>query len=261
MMASGGGRRGPGRNPGAGLGWTRGPCVPRVRAMRLLLIEDSSKLVDSLRTGLTRSGYQVVTATDGETGRRLLRAGGYEIVVLDLMLPGVPGLELLTELRARGDDVHVLVLTALDAVEDRVRGLQVGADDYLVKPFSFDELLARLQALTRRRYGAKRTTLEVGDLEVDTIARRVRRGGGEMRLSPREYRLLEFLALRADQTVTREEIEEHLYGSSCLPLSNAVDSAICSLRSKLKRHGDRPLIHTRPRLGYVLSDSWSEVSE
>ncbi|MCZ6598056.1 MAG: response regulator transcription factor [Planctomycetota bacterium] len=222
--------------------------------MRILLIEDSRKLLDSLRLGLTKSGYEVDTAADGETGLRMARGGAYDVVVLDLMLPGLPGLDVLRRLRENGSDVHVLVLTALDAVEDRVRGLRAGADDYLAKPFSFDELLARLQALTRRQFGVKTPLLRIGDLEIDTAGRVVRRGAAMVSLTHREYRLLEYLAFRRGETVSRMEIEEHLYGTRSMPLSNVVDSAICSIRTKLKRHGEMPLIHTRPRLGYVLSE-------
>ena len=221
--------------------------------MRILLIEDSKKLADSLRLGLTRSGYEVASVGNGETGLRLALGGTWDVVILDLMLPGLPGHEVLRQLREHGSEVHVLVLTALGAVEDRVRGLQGGADDYLGKPFSFDELLARVQALTRRKHGRKSPVLSVADLQIDTTARTVRRNGSLVSLSHREYRLLEFLALREGHTVTRIEIEEHLYGSRSLPLSNVVDSAVCSIRSKLKEHGETVLIHTRPRLGYVLS--------
>ncbi len=222
--------------------------------MRILLIEDSRKLLASLRLGLTRSGYEVDTAADGETGLRMARGGAYDVVVLDLMLPGLPGIDVLRSLREIGSDVHVLILTALDSVEDRVRGLRAGADDYLAKPFSFDELIARLQALTRRQFGIKTPVVRVADLEIDTAGRVVRRGDRTVSLTHREYRLLEFLAFRRGETVSRMEIEEHLYGTRSMPLSNVVDSAICSIRNKLKRHGEDPLIHTRPRLGYVLSE-------
>jgi two-component system copper resistance phosphate regulon response regulator CusR len=222
--------------------------------MRILLIEDSRKLVDSLRLGLTRSGFEVASAADGESGLALALRGGHDVVVLDLMLPGLHGLDLLRSLRAAGDGVHVLILTAMDAVEDRVRGLQAGADDYLIKPFSFDELLARLQALVRRRYGTKASVITVGPLSVDTAARRVCCGGVEISLAHREYRLLELLAFRRGETASRAEIERNLYGAGAPPLSNVVDSAICSIRGKLKRAGAPALIHTRPRLGYVLSE-------
>ena len=221
--------------------------------MRILLVEDSHKLVRTLRTGLASSGYDVGTAEDGETGLRMAVSGTWDVVILDLMLPSIPGLEVLRRMRAAGCEAHVLILTALGAVEDRVRGLQAGADDYLGKPFSFDELLARVQALGRRKFGQKSPVIRIGDLEVDTVGRTVRRQGAVVSLTHREYRLLELLALRGGETVSRMEIEEHLYGSRSLPLSNVVDSAVCNIRSKLREHGEAPLIHTRPRLGYVLS--------
>ena len=221
--------------------------------MRILLIEDSSKLVEALRLGLTKSGYEVASAKDGELGLRMALSGSWDVVVLDLMLPGLSGHEVLRRLREAKSDTHVLILTALGAVEDRVRGLQAGADDYLGKPFSFDELLARVQALGRRRFGQKTPVIRIGDLEIDTVGRTVRRNGALVSLTRREYRLLELLALKEGDTVTRMEIEEHLYGSRSLPLSNTVDSAICNIRAKLREHGLAPLIHTRTRLGYVLS--------
>jgi len=221
--------------------------------MRILLIEDSKRLVDSLRLGLTKAGFEVAAAASGELGLRMTLCGSWDVVILDLMLPGLSGQEILRQMRASGCEVHVLILTALGDVEDRVRGLQAGADDYLGKPFSLDELVARLQALTRRKHGHKSPVIHVADLRIDTAGRTVSRNGAFVSLTNREYRLLELLALREGQTVSRAELEEHLYGSRTLPLSNVVDSAICSIRSKLKPHGDAVLIHTRPRLGYVLS--------
>jgi DNA-binding response OmpR family regulator len=223
--------------------------------MRILLIEDSKKLAESLRLGLTKSGFEVATAASGALGLRMALSGSWDAVVLDLLLPDLPGLEVLRQVRARGSEVHVLILTALGSVEDRVHGLQAGADDYLGKPFALDELVARLQALTRRRHGHKSPLIRVADLTVDTAGRTVLRNGAQVTLTHREYRLLELLAMREGQTVTRAELEEHLYGSRNLPLSNVIDSAICSIRSKLKSHGPGALIHTRPRLGYVLSAS------
>ena len=223
--------------------------------MRILLIEDSRKLLGSLRLGLSKLGDEVDTAADGETGIRMAERGSYDVVVLDLLLPGVHGLDVLRHLRAGGCDLPILILTALDAVEDRVAGLQAGADDYLAKPFSFDELVARLRALTRRKFGVKSPVIQVGDLAIDTARRTVHRGSDPVALTSREYRLLEYLAFRKDETVSCEEIEEHLYGARNLPLSNVVHSAVCSIRSKLREHGDAALIHTRPRLGYVLGEA------
>lgn len=221
--------------------------------MRILLIEDSTKLVDSLRLGLTPAGFEMASAANGELGLRMASGGHWDVVILDLLLPGLPGLEVLRRLREQGSQVHVLVLTALGSVEERVRGLQAGADDYLGKPFALDELVARLHALTRRKHGQKSPVVLVADLRIDTAGRSVSRNGVAVSLTNREYRLLEFLAMHEGQTVTRGDLEEHLYGSRSLPLSNVVDSAICSIRAKLKALGEEPLIHTRPRLGYVLS--------
>lgn len=220
--------------------------------MRILIVEDSRKIAESLRLALCRMGYEAAIAFDGELGLRMALCGRWDVIILDLLLPGMSGHEVLQELRARGCQAHVLVLTALGDVEDRVRGLQAGADDYLGKPFSLDEFLARVAALTRRKHGVKSPVIQVADLEVDTAGRVVRRNGAVVALTHREFRLLELLALRGGQTVTREEIEEHLYGTRSLPLSNVIDSAVCSIRAKLKQHGEVPLIHTRPRLGYVL---------
>src|ERR1700752_3456117 len=196
--------------------------------MRILLIEDSTKLVDSLRLGLTKSGFEVSVATSGELGLRMALCGSWDVVILDLLLPGLSGQEVLRRLREEGADVHVLVLTALGAVEDRVRGLQAGADDYLGKPFSLDELVARLLALTRRKHGHKSPVIHVADLQIDTAGRRVSRNGAPVSLTNREYRLLEFLALREGQTISRAELEEHLYGSRPPPLRNTGDPANCS---------------------------------
>jgi DNA-binding response OmpR family regulator len=221
--------------------------------MRVLVVEDSRKIAESVRTALTRSGYEVALAFDGRLGLRMALSGHWDVIVLDLLLPNLSGLEVLQELRANGCQANVLVLTALGAVEDRVKGLQAGADDYLGKPFSLEELLARVAALTRRKHGVKTPVIQVADMQVDTVGRVVRRNGATVNLTHREYRLLELLALREGQTVSRAEIEEHLYGTRGLPLSNVVDSAVCSIRAKLKQHGEAALIHTRPRLGYVLS--------
>lgn len=217
--------------------------------MRLLLIEDSKRLQQSVGTGLRRSGYAVDIAGDGEEGLWMAESRDYDAIILDLMLPKLDGLTLLRTLRARGRAGHVLILTARDAVEDRVTGLQAGADDYLVKPFAFEELLARVQALVRRRYGAKSPLLCVGDLRIDTAARTVRRGEASIGLAPREYALLELLALRPGEVVSRAEIEEHIYDERAEPLSNVVDAAICALRRRL---GEPSPIRTRRGMGYVL---------
>ena len=220
--------------------------------MRLLLVEDSLRLQRSVATALRRSGYAVDLAGDGEEALWLTESNRYDLVLLDRMLPKLDGLEVLRRLRAAGRDTHVLLLTARDSVADRVEGLGAGADDYLVKPFALEELLARVQALCRRAYGTKSPVLVVADLEIDTLARAARRAGQPVELTSREYQLLEYLARRAGQVVSRSEIEEHIYDGQVDPMSNVVDSAICVVRKKIAAANDAPLIHTRRGQGYVL---------
>ncbi len=225
--------------------------IPTV--MRVLLVEDSLRLQASLTTALQRSGYAVDAALDGEEGLWRAKSEDYDAMVLDLMLPKRDGLSVLTALRRQGRTVHVLILTARDTVEDRVRGLQAGADDYLVKPFALEEFLARVQALCRRRTsGGRQTLLAVGDLEIDTVAHTVRRDGAKIALTAREYQLLEYLAERRGHVVTRGEIEAHIYDAKVDPMSNVVDSAVCVLRRKLAAGDAPPLIHTRRGIGYLL---------
>lgn len=222
--------------------------------MHVLLIEDSRRLLDSLGTGLKRSGYAVDLAADGEAGLRYARHNEYDVIVLDLMLPKVDGLTVLRLLREEGDETHVLILTARDTVDDRVHGLRQGADDYLVKPFSFDELLARIEALVRRSYRAKNPVIRIGPLMLDTRAHTVTRGDDEIRLSRREYTLLEYLAYRRGEIVPRNEIEDHLYGEHNFPMSNAVDRVVCTLRKKIETPGNGRLLSTRRGLGFVLEE-------
>ncbi len=220
--------------------------------MRVLVVEDSSRLQRTLGAALRKSGYVVDVAGDGTEGLWLAESHPYDVIVLDVMLPGRDGLSVLAELRRQRKQVHVLLLTARDTIADRVQGLQAGADDYLVKPFALDELLARVQALCRRAYGTKQPRLKIADLEVDPQARRVQRGGRAVELTAREYLLLEYLARRQGEVVSRSEIEEHIYDGQVDPMSNVVDSAVCGLRKKL---GPSPLIHTRRGLGYVLEEA------
>jgi two-component system copper resistance phosphate regulon response regulator CusR len=220
--------------------------------MRVLIVEDSTALRESLRTGLAREGFAVDVAADGRSGLSYARNNPYDVLVLDLMLPELDGLSVLAELRGKEDRPHVLVLTARDRVVDRVQGLNAGADDYLVKPFAFEELLARIHALVRRRY-EQSPALCVGALVVDVAARKAIHRGEVLDLTAREYALLEYLALRRGHTVSREEIEDHIYGVNKLPLSNAVDSTVCILRSKLGPEG-KDLIRTRRGQGYVLEE-------
>jgi len=219
--------------------------------MRILVVEDSSRLRQVVSTWLRRNGFAVDVSADGEEGLWLAETNDYDAIVLDIMLPKLDGLALLQRLRKLGRQTHVLLLTAKDTVADRVNGLELGADDYLVKPFAIEELLARVRALCRRAYGSKESRLAVADLEVDTAARKVTRAGKPITLQPREYSLLEYLARRQGHIVTRAEIEEHIYGGATEFASNAVDSAICSLRQKISEGNPAALIHTRR--GYELA--------
>lgn len=220
--------------------------------MRVLIVEDHELLRDSLATGLREAGFAVDTASDGEEGLWHAQSGTFDAVVLDLMLPKLSGLDLLRSLRKKDAKTPVLVLTAKDTTDDRVRGLDSGADDYLIKPFAFPELLARVRALVRRRYDSKSPTLAVEDLQIDTLTRSARRAGESVPLSSREFALLEFLALRANQVVSRTDIAEHLYESDSDPDSNVVDVFIAHLRRKIERPNLPRLIHTRRGHGYLL---------
>ena len=221
--------------------------------MRLLLIEDSARLQSSVGRGLRKAGYAVDVSGDGEDGLWLAESNEYDTIILDLMLPKLDGLALLRCLRQKQNGTHVLILTAKDTVENRVNGLQAGADDYLIKPFAFEELLARVQALCRRSYQRKNPKIDVGDLEIDTAARVVMGKGKTIELTPREFKLLEYLAVRRGQVVSRAEIEAHIYSDAADLMSNTVDSTICILRKKLNPSGSS-LIQTRRGMGYVIEE-------
>ena len=218
----------------------------------MLVVEDSKILQRSVATALRKSGYAVDVTGDGNEGLWYAEQHPYDVIILDLMLPGLDGLTILQRLRRQERPTQVLVLTAKDTVEDRVRGLRTGADDYLIKPFALDELLARVQALCRRHYLKKAPLLRVKDLEIDTAARTVTCHGRAIDLTPREYRLLEYLASRPGEVVSRTDIWAHVYDEHTEPMSNAVDSAICVLRKKIEPPGTVSLLHTRRGLGYVL---------
>jgi len=220
--------------------------------MRVLLIEDHRPLARALRQGLEEEGFAVDVAYDGEEGDFKARAAEYDAVILDLMLPKIDGLTLLQNWRRDGLGMHVLVLTARGAIDDKVRGLNLGADDYLTKPFELEELLARLRALIRRGHQAKDPVLRVHDLEIDTAARTVKRGGKAVHLTPREYALLEFLAYHRGKVVTRTMVWEHLYDEEDENTSNVVDVYIRYLRNKIDKGFATPLIMTRWGEGYML---------
>lgn len=220
--------------------------------MKILIVEDSERLRRSLGTGLTKAGHAVDLAADGHEGLSFAETYAYTAIILDLMLPGVPGLEVLRRLREAGHDTHILILSAKDRTEDRIRGLEMGADDYLVKPFSFEELCARLQALARREYGSKNPRLRIGPLEIDTSGRLVFRDGEVLSLTPSEYSLLELLAYRRGRVASQDQILEHLYRSDREVTSNVVEVLISGLRKKLQHEGEPPLIKTRRGFGYVI---------
>ncbi|HEV8293359.1 MAG TPA: response regulator transcription factor [Tepidisphaeraceae bacterium] len=221
--------------------------------MRLLVAEDHPKLARSIANGLREEGYSVDLTFDGDEAAHLLSSNEYDCVILDIMLPGKEGWDVLNEIRARGNRAPVLCLTARDAPEDRVKGLDLGADDYLVKPFDWDELLARIRALIRRAHGQASTTIRVGDLEINTLSKTVTRAGNAITLSAREYGLLHYLALRAGQVVSRTDVWEHLYDQEEELSSNVVDVYIGYLRNKIDKPFDMKLIHTRRGHGYMLA--------
>jgi DNA-binding response OmpR family regulator len=220
--------------------------------VRILLIEDHKPLVRALRQGLEEEGFAVDLAYDGEDGDFKARTAEYDAIVLDVMLPKEDGLSLLKRWRQDGMKTHVLMLTARGALEDRVKGLDTGADDYLTKPFELEELFARLRALVRRGHQVKDPIIRVLDLEINTATRAVKRAGKSISLTPREYGLLEFLAFHRGRVVTRSMIWEHLYDDQDESTSNVVDVYIRYLRNKIDKGYDPPLILTRWGEGYLL---------
>jgi DNA-binding response OmpR family regulator len=220
--------------------------------MRVLLIEDYPPIQKSVAKGLREAGFAVDVTGDGDEGLWYATDNEYDVIILDLMLPGLDGLTILKRLRAAGRPMHVLILTAKDTVEDRVQGLNLGADDYLVKPFAFEELLARIRALARRAYRAKNPILTVGNLHLESTTQRVWLGQKEINLTPREYALLEYLAMRAGEVVSRTDLWEHVYEFHSEADSNVVDVYIGYLRKKIDPPGEPPLIHTVRGRGYRL---------
>jgi DNA-binding response OmpR family regulator len=220
--------------------------------MRVLLIEDHKPLVRALRQGLEEEGLAVDVAGDGEEGDFKARTAEYDVIILDLMLPKVDGLTLLQKWRRDGIKTHVLVLTARGSIDDKVKGLDLGADDYLTKPFELNELIARLRALIRRNHQVKDPVLRIHDLEIDTAARTIKRGGKTIHLTPREFALLEFLAFHRGKVVSRSMIWEHLYDEQDENTSNVVDVYIRYLRNKIDKGFEPSLILTRWGEGYLL---------
>ena len=223
--------------------------------MRLLIVEDSARLRRTLARALSLSGHAVDEAADGAEADGLVRHNRYDAIVLDLMLPGRGGFDILSAWRRGGVGTPVVILTARDEVDDRVRGLSLGADDYLVKPFAMEELAARLEAVVRRDRGRSDSRLRLGGLEIDLAGRAVRRGGQPVMLTAREFALLECLARCPGRVLSREQIEGHLYNELDSPVSNAVDAAVYALRKKLCPPWTPQIIRTRRGLGYVLEET------
>ena len=220
--------------------------------MKLLVIEDSQRLLRSLGTGLRKSGHAVDLVADGAEGYDYARLNDYDAIVLDLMLPSMDGLTVLQRLRESGKQTHVLILSAKDRVEDRVRGLRLGADDYLIKPFSLDELCARLETLDRRKSGEKNPEIHIGGLLLNTSARAVSRGGETIRLTPAEYAILERLALSRGRVLSKERLIDAIHDSDASPTPNVIEVLVCTLRRKIAGEHDEPVIQTRRGYGYII---------
>ncbi len=221
--------------------------------MRLLLIEDDRKIADFIIKGFKAAGYAIAHTADGHAGYEKALVEPYDAIVVDLMLPGRDGLSIIEALRKEGITTPVLILSARDSVDDRVRGLQTGSDDYLTKPFAFAELLARVQALQRRGSGrTEATQFKVGDLSLDLLSRQVKRGGRRIDLQPLEYSLLAYLMRNAGRVVSRSMIMEQVWDYNFDPQTNVVEARICRLRDKIDKGFNRKLIHTIRGVGYVL---------
>jgi two-component system OmpR family response regulator len=224
--------------------------------MRILLIEDDKEAAAYLVKALRESGHAVDHAADGVTGYDLAHEGGYDVLVVDRMLPKMDGLTLISGLRAQNNTTPALILSALGQVDDRVKGLRAGGDDYLAKPYAFSELLARVEALARRRpKGApEETVIHVGDLALDRLSHKVTRAGEEIVLQPREYRLLEYLMQNAGKVVTRTMLLEHVWDYHFDPQTNVIDVHVSRLRAKIDRDFEAPLIQTVRGAGYMIRD-------
>jgi DNA-binding response OmpR family regulator len=220
--------------------------------MRILIVEDEGKLAAALKRGLENESYAVDLAVDGEEGLGLAEVESYDLLLLDLMLPKLDGVDLCRRLRAQGRQIPILMLTARDAIEHRVAGLDSGADDYLVKPFAFPELLARVRALVRRTGPSKDPVLRVADLEIDTVTRQVRRAGRPIALTSKEYAILEYFARNPNRVLSRLQIAEHVWDYDFVAMSNVVDVYVRYLRRKLGDDREPPLLRTIRGAGYQL---------
>jgi len=222
--------------------------------MRILVIEDEKDLAGIIKKGLEEEDYVVDTAHDGEEGLYMAENFPADVIILDIMLPVMDGLTMLAKMRKKSIDTPVILLTARDALLDKIKGLDTGADDYLTKPFVFGELLARVRSLIRRKSEVKQAVIRVGDLEINTASHAVKRGAKAVILSAREYMLLEYLAYKKDNVVSRTDIVEHIYHEDSEMDSNVVDVYINYLRNKIDKGFDKKLIHTVRGAGYMLKD-------
>lgn len=220
--------------------------------MKILIIEDEKRMAGILKKGLEENAFLVDLAHDGEEGMYMAENYPYDAVLLDIMLPAMDGLTILNVLRSKRSEVPVLLITARGEIESRIKGLNFGADDYIVKPFDFHELMARLKSVIRRSKGKPSPLVAIDDLSLDTNSRSVSRGGREIRLSATEYNLLEYLALNSGRVVSRTELTEHIYDTDFDRDSNVIDVYVNHLRNKLDKGFDRQLIHTVRGAGYIL---------
>jgi DNA-binding response OmpR family regulator len=220
--------------------------------MRILAVDDDRRLLEVIKKGLAEEAYAVDAASDGEEGLHYAETGVYDLIVLDIMMPKMDGLALLRSLRSRGLSVPILMLTAKDAVEDIVAGLDAGADDYLVKPFAFGELLARVRALTRRRNASKSPLLQAGDLTLDTVTREVKRDGKPVALTTKEYMVLQYFMRHPGVLITRTMLEDHAWDEAFDAESNVVDVFVRRIRRKIDRDGEESMIETVRGAGYRL---------
>jgi heavy metal response regulator len=222
--------------------------------MKILVVEDEERVAQFIQKGLKEEGHAIDVAYDGEDGGFLAEVNDYDLIILDLMLPKKNGLQTCKEIRDHGVNTPVLMLTARDSVEDKVRGLDAGADDYLAKPFAFEELLARVRALLRRQSESKTPTLQIADLELDPMSRQVTRSGKAIRLTTKEYALLEYLMRNQKKMLSRTLIGEHVWDMNFDPESNVIDVYVSHLRTKVDKGFEPALIHTVRGSGYILSD-------
>ncbi|HKL26461.1 MAG TPA: response regulator transcription factor [Desulfuromonadales bacterium] len=222
--------------------------------MRILVVEDEIKVANFIQRGLEGEGFSVDMANDGETGVAKAEQGAYDLILMDIMLPKLDGLEAIRQIRDKGNKTPVLCLTAKDTVDDIVAGLDTGSDDYLTKPFAFSELLARVRALTRRSTDDRGAEITYADLRLDPVAHKVWRAGEEIDLTSKEYALLEYLMRNAEQTLTRTMIAEHVWDYTFDSFTNIIDVYVNYLRKKVDKDYDKRLIHTVRGVGYVLKE-------